>query len=180
MVNGAALGSIGWVARSVIRSRAHFTVSARDLAALTHRDGELRVRSPNFDRGLSEVPGQSLETKRELSVLVKLWDDWYGFVGGNLSLLSLEHFDPSLCLPLTRTDSPEWWTRYFKDEFWYDYIYSCIRYKTDPILIQFILMNDMRKVAASLMTKLWCDHQSSLNSLHLKYEYCYFYCYCFL
>ena len=32
-------------------------------------------RCPNFKKGLSEVPGRSLKTKRKLSVPVKLWED---------------------------------------------------------------------------------------------------------
>lgn len=86
------MGSIGSLACSVIQSRAHFTVSAWDLAALTHRDGELRVGDRIFEKGLSEVAGLSLKTKRGLSVFVKLWDDSYSFVRGNMSSLSLEHF----------------------------------------------------------------------------------------
>ena len=105
MVNGPAMGSMGWLACSVIQSRAHFTVSGWDPAAVTHRDGELRVESPNFEEGSSEAPGQSLETKRELSVLVKLWERWYDSVRGNLSSLSLERDGPSHCVMLTYKDS---------------------------------------------------------------------------
>lgn len=68
MVNGPAMGSMGRLACSVIQSRAHFMVSARDLAALTH---SLRWRTPPKEPECSRrvffvrgVGARSLETDK--------------------------------------------------------------------------------------------------------------------
>lgn len=53
-----------WLACSVIQSRAHFTVSGRDAAALTHQDRELHAGRRNFETGLSAAPGQSVGAER--------------------------------------------------------------------------------------------------------------------
>lgn len=120
MVNGPAMGSMGWLACSVIQNRAHFTVSAWDLAALTHRDGELHVGARISRRVCLRCRDNHWRQKRELSVLVKLWDDWYSFVRGNLSSLSLEHLGPCHCLSLTLSTIiwPIWLQQMYKTFLW--------------------------------------------------------------
>ena len=81
MVNGPAMGSTGWLACSVIQSRAHFTVSAWDPAALTHWDGELQV-------------GAQISRR----VCLRCRDDHWRQKGSCLYLLSYGRTDTAFCL----------------------------------------------------------------------------------
>lgn len=106
MVNGPAMGSVGLTGLLCDPEPCPFHgVCLGPGRSYSPRWRASRWEPPNFEEGSSEVLGQSPETKRELSALVKLWERWYDFVRGNLSSLSLERDGPSHRVVLTYKDS---------------------------------------------------------------------------
>ena len=106
MVNGPAMGSVGLTGLLCDPEPCPFHgVCLGPGRSYSPRWRASCWEAQNFEEGSSEVPGQSPETKRELSALVKLWERWYDFVRGNLSSPSLEREGPSHRVVLTYKDS---------------------------------------------------------------------------